>query len=233
MPNNSSSHIDLQAIAKSVMQQHGFHPDFPPAVQPQLADLRAHPPAMVAAGAVRDLRSLLWSSIDNDTSRDLDQIEVAELLPNGDVKVLVGIADLDAFIPRNSAIDQHAASETTTVYAGVRNFPMLPEELSTGETSLLEDQDRLSVVTEFVVHGDGQVIASDVYRALVSNRAQLQYNSTGAWLEGTAAAPAKVAASADLQAQLRLQNETAQKLSTRRYENGALGLQTEELIRWC
>ncbi len=107
---------------------------------------------------------------------------------------------------------------------------MLPEELSTGETSLLEDQDRLSVVTEFVVHGDGQVVASDVYRALVSNRAQLQYNSTGAWLEGTAAAPAKVAASADLQAQLRLQNETAQKLRTRRYENGALGLQTEELM---
>ena len=231
MPNTPNpSHLDLQAIAKDVMQQHGFHPDFPPAVQQQLADLRAHPPSMVAAGPVRDLRTQLWSSIDNDTSRDLDQIEVAERLPNGDVKVLIGIADLDAFIPKNSSIDQHAASETTTVYAGVRNFPMLPEELSTGKTSLLENQDRLSVVTEFVVDGSGQVTSSNVYRALVRNQAQLQYNSSGAWLEGTAAAPPKIAASADLQAQLRLQDDVAQKLRTRRYENGALGLQTDELL---
>ena len=178
---------------------------------------------------MRDLRSQLWSSIDNDTSRDLDQIEVAERLPNGDVRVLIGIADVDAFVPKQSAIDQHAARETTTVYTGIRNFPMLPEELSTGKTSLLENQDCLSVVTEFVVDGDGHVTSSDVYRALVRNQAQLQYNSVGAWLEGTAAAPPKVAASADLQAQLRLQDEVAQKLKTRRYENGALNLQTDEL----
>ncbi len=204
MPNASSSHIDLQAVAKDVVQQHGFNPDFAPAVQQQLEQLRAHPPAIVAGGSVRDLRSQLWSSIDNDTSRDLDQIEVAERLPNGDVRVLVGIADLDAFVPKQSAIDQHAARETTSVYAGIRTFPMLPEELSTGKTSLLENQDRLSVVIEFVVEGDGHVASSDVYRALVRNQAQLQYNSVGAWLEGTAAAPPKVAASADLQAQLRL-----------------------------
>ena len=173
---------------------------------------------------MRDLRSLLWSSIDNDTSRDLDQIEVAEKLPNGDVKILVGIADLDAFIAKNSPIDQHAAKETTTVYTGIRNFPMLPEELSTGKTSLLENQDRLSVVTEFVVDDSGHVTSSNVYRAIVRNQAQLQYNSVGAWLEGTAAAPAKVAASADLQAQLRMQDEVAQRLKTRRFENGALNL---------
>jgi exoribonuclease-2 len=159
----------------------------------------------------------------------LDQIEVAEQLPNGSVKVLVGVADLDAFVPRQSVIDQHAARETTTVYAGIRNFPMLPEELSTGKTSLLENEDRLSVVVEFVVDGDGHVATSDVYRALVRNQAQLQYNSTGAWLENTAAPPPKVAASTDLQAQLRLQSDVAQKLRSRRYENGALDLQTDEI----
>jgi VacB/RNase II family 3'-5' exoribonuclease len=229
MPNNSSAHIDLQAVANDVVRQHGFNPDFPPAVQQQLMDLRAHPPAIATGGSVRDLRSQLWSSIDNDTSRDLDQIEVAERLPNGDVKVLIGVADVDAFIPKQSAIDQHAARETTTVYTGIRNFPMLPEELSTGKTSLLENQDRLSVVVDFVVGGDGHVASSDVYRAVVRNKAQLQYNSAGAWLENTAAAPPKMAASSDLQAQLRLQDEVAQKLRKRRYENGALDLQTDEL----
>ena len=224
-----TSHLDLQAVAKDIMRQHGFEPDFPPAVQQQLQQLRAHPPQIAAGGNVRDLRKLLWSSIDNDTSRDLDQIEVAERQPNGDIKILVGIADLDCFVPKSSAIDQHAAKETTTVYAGVQNFPMLPEELSTGKTSLLESQDRLSVVTEFVVNGDGHVASGNVYRALVRNQAQLQYNSVGAWLEGTAAAPAKVAASSDLQAQLNLQDQAAQKLRKQRYENGALTLQTDEL----
>jgi VacB/RNase II family 3'-5' exoribonuclease len=229
MPNTNSSHVDLQAVARDIMRQHGFEPDFPPGVQQQLMELRAHPPAITAGGAVRDLRSQLWSSIDNDTSRDLDQIEVAERLSNGNVRVLVGIADLDAFVAKQSAIDQHAARETTTVYAGIRNFPMLPEELSTGKTSLLESQDRLSVVIEFVVESDGHVATSDVYRAVVRNQAQLQYNSVGAWLENAAPPPPKVAASADLQAQLRLQSEAAQKLRSRRYENGALDLQTDEI----
>src|SRR5271170_1701758 len=229
MPNTGSAHIDLQAIAKQVVLQHGFNPDFSPEVQQQLADLRAHPPAIAPGGRVRDLRSQLWSSIDNDTSRDLDQIEVAERLPNGDVRVMVGIADLDAFVPKLSAIDQHAARETTTVYAGVRNFAMLPEELSTGKSSLLENQDRLGVVVEFVVDSAGRVSSGNVYRALVRNHAQLQYNSVGAWLEGTAAAPSKVSVSNDLQAQLRLQDEVAQKLKNQRFENGALTLQTDEL----
>jgi exoribonuclease-2 len=229
MPNANPSHVDLQATAKDVMRQHGFEPDFPPAVQQQLAALRANPPAITAGGSVRDLRNRLWSSIDNDTSRDLDQIEVAEQLPNSDVKILVGIADVDAFVPKQSAIDQHAAIETTTVYTGIRIFPMLPEELSTGKTSLLENQDRLSVVTEYVVDGKGHVTSSAVYRAVVRNQAQLQYNSVGAWLEGTAVAPPKVAASADLQAQLRLQDQVAQKLKNQRLESGALSLQTDEL----
>ena len=223
------SHVDLQAVARDVMRQHGFQPDFAPEAQQQLSELRAKPPAISASADVRDLRKLLWSSIDNDTSRDLDQIEVVERLPDGSVKVLVGIADLDAFIPKQSPIDQHAARETTTVYAGIRNFPMLPEELSTGKTSLLENQDRLGVVIEFVVDAEGHVATSDVYRALVRNQAQLQYNPVGAWLEGTAAPPPKVAASAGLQAQLRWQDEVAQKLRNRRYENGALSLETDEL----
>jgi VacB/RNase II family 3'-5' exoribonuclease len=223
------SHIDLQAVARDIVRQHGFQPDFPPPVQQQLKDLRANPPQIASGASIRDLRSQLWSSIDNDTSRDLDQIEVAESLPNGDVRIRVGIADVDAFVPKLSAIDQHAARETTTVYTGVRNFPMLPEELSTGKTSLLEKQDCLSVVTEFVVDAGGHVTSSDVYRAVVRNQAQLQYNSLGAWLEGTAAAPPKVAASADLQAQLRLQSEVAQKLKGHRLDEGALTLQTDEV----
>ena len=222
-------HLDLQATAKQVMQAHGFEPDFPPEVPQQLAALKDHPPQVAPGNGVRDLRSLLWSSIDNDTSRDLDQIEVAERGSNGDVKIMVGIADVDAFVPKQTPIDQHAARETTTVYTGIRNFPMLPEELSTGASSLLENQDRLSVVIEFVVDSTGNLKSPDVYRALVRNKAQLQYNSVGAWLEGTSAAPLKVAASNDLQAQLKLQDEVAQKLKNQRFQHGALNVQTDEV----
>ncbi|MGB6476333.1 MAG: RNB domain-containing ribonuclease [Candidatus Sulfotelmatobacter sp.] len=229
MTASSPSHIDLQATAKQIMIEHGFEPDFPPEVPAQLAHVRAHPPQIAAGANVRDLRQLLWSSIDNDTSRDLDQIEVAERLPNGDVTVRVGIADVDAFAPKQTPIDLHAMRETTTVYAGVRNFPMLPEELSTGLTSLLENQDRLSVVCEFVVSTAGGVSGGQLYRALVRNKAQLQYNSLGAWLEGNSPAPAKVAASGDLQAQLKLQDEVAQQLKKQRFEQGALSLQTDEV----
>ncbi|MGA8489415.1 MAG: RNB domain-containing ribonuclease, partial [Terriglobales bacterium] len=140
------SHLDLQAIARQVMLAHGFEPDFPPQVGQQLAELRRRPPRVTPAGDIRDLRNLLWSSIDNDTSKDLDQIEAAERLPDGNIKVRIGIADVDAFVPKHSPIDEHAAKETTSVYTGVRIFPMLPEELSTGATSLLEDADKLSIV---------------------------------------------------------------------------------------
>jgi exoribonuclease II len=222
--------LDLQAIAKQVMLAHGFDPVFPPQVPQQLADLKAHPPQVAPGGDIRDLRNLLWSSIDNDTSRDLDQIEVAELLPNGDVKVLVGIADVDAFVPKNSPIDSYASKEATSVYTGVHIFPMLPEELSTGMTSLLENQDRLSVVVEFVAGADGCLVGdSHLYRAVVRNKAQLAYNGVGAWLDGTGPAPAKVAASADLQAQLKLQNQVAQALKDQRFRQGALNLESNEI----
>jgi VacB/RNase II family 3'-5' exoribonuclease len=226
---DSTPHLDLQATAREVMRERGFNPDFPKEVSAQLASLKQHPPAIAAGKDIRDLRTLLWSSIDNDTSRDLDQIEVAEPVSNGDVRIRIGIADVDAFVPQRTAIDQHAQRETTTVYAGVRNFPMLPEELSTGTTSLLENQDCLSVVAEYVVNAEGTVKSSDIYRALVRNKAQLQYNSVGAWLEGRAAAPPKIAASQDLQQQLKLQDAVAQKLKTQRLSHGALVLQSSEL----
>jgi len=229
MNSSNPSHLDLQATAKQIMLDHGFEPEFPAAVSEQLAQLKQNPPAVAATGDIRDLRNLLWSSIDNDTSRDLDQIEVAAAASNGDVKIMIGIADVDAFAAKQSPIDQHAACETTTVYTGVRNFPMLPEELSTGITSLLENQDRLSVVYEFVVDSAGNVKSPEVYRAVVRNKAQLQYNSVGAWLDCTAAAPPKVGSSNELQQQLKLQDEVAQKLKKQRQQNGALNLDTDEV----
>ena len=207
----------------------GFEPNFPPATQQQLADIAAHPPQLTPSAKVPDLRNLLWSSIDNDTSKDLDQIEVAERLPNGDIKVRIGIADVDAFVPKDTPIDQHAARETTSVYTGVSIFPMLPNALSTGASSLLPDVDRPAVVTEFVVNASGAIGSSNVYRAIVRNKAQLTYNAVGAWLEATAAAPPKVAASPDLQAQLKLQDEAAQALKKLRYEHGALNIDTNEV----
>ena len=232
MKNNSRpSSIDLQAMARQVMLAQGFEPDFPPETRQQLADISAHPPQLAPSDKVRDLRDLLWSSIDNDTSKDLDQIEVAERLPNGDVKVMVGIADVDAFVGQDTPIDQHAAKETTTVYTGIINFAMLPEELSTGASSLLPNVDRPAVVTEFVVNfnGGASISSSNVYRAIVRNQAQLTYGAVGAWLEGTAAAPPRVVASAELQAQLKLQDEVAQALKKLRYDHGALNIDTNEV----
>src|SRR5215469_316309 len=229
MPNAKPAQVDLEATAKRVMQQRGFDPDFPPEVSGQLARLRENPPQIAVAPDIKDLRNLLWSSIDNDTSRDLDQIEFAERTSSGDVKVMVGIADVDAFAAQQTPIDQHAQRETTTVYTGVRNFPMIPEELSTGVTSLLENQDRLSVVIEFVVDPSGSISSFDVYRALVRNRAQLQYNSVGGWLQGSSVAPPKVAGSGELAEQLKLQDEVAQKLKQQRHQHGALNLETHEV----
>jgi len=212
------------------MLARGFEPNFSPATQQQLADIKTHPPQLTSSPEVRDLRDLLWSSIDNDTSKDLDQIEVAERSPNGDVKVMIGIADVDAFVAKDSPIDQHAERETTSVYTGVTIFPMLPNELSTGASSLLPDVDRPAVVTELVVSASGSVSSSNVYRALVRNKAQLTYNAVGTWLEGTAAAPPKVAASLALQAQLKLQDQAAQALRKLRFANGALNLDTAEVV---
>jgi len=210
--------FDLKAAAYAEMIHEGFHPDFPPGTEQQIAEIRArHDPQ--ASGDTRDLRSLLWSSIDNDTSRDLDQIEVAERVAGG-IKVLVGIADVDSAVATGTPIDGHAASETTSVYTANRTFPMLPEELSTDLTSLNEDQDRAAIVIEFVVDPEGAVNSSAIYRALVRNKAQLTYNGTGHWLEGNAEAPQKVAASAELAAQLKLQDEAAQALRDQRHKLG-------------
>ena len=229
MNDSHITQLDLRAMAEQIMLEHGFEPEFPVAVQQQLADIKVRSPlAPVSPKDVRDLRGLFWSSIDNDTSRDLDQIEVAERLANGDVKVMVGIADVDAFVAKASPIDDHAAKETTTVYTGVRNFPMLPEELSTGVSSLLENQDRLAVVIESVAGGDGNVSSGMVYPALVRNKAQLTYKAVGNWLEGTAAPP-KVAASSELQGQLKLQNDVAQALKKQRFLHGALNIDTNEV----
>ena len=229
MNHAQASHFDIQAAAKQVMLDNGFEPDFPAAALQQLTEINSKPPQVAAGKDVRDLRSLLWSSIDNDTSRDLDQIEVAEKLANGNIKVLVGIADVDAFVGKNSPLDQHAAKETTTVYTGVRTFPMLPEDLSTGATSLLPDADKLCVIIEFVVDGQGQLASHDLYRAVVRNKAQLTYNAVGAWLENRGAAPPAVAASAELQAQLKLQDEAAQALKNERFRHGALNIETTEV----
>jgi exoribonuclease-2 len=229
MNGNRLPHFDLQAAAKQIMLQNGFEPDFPPEIPQQLAELKAHPPQVAPGADVRDLRHLLWSSIDNDTSRDLDQVEVAERLPDGRTKVLVGIADVDVFVPKHSPIDEHASKETTTVYTGIQNFPMLPEELSTGASSLLENEDKIAVVIEFVVGPDGCVNSENVYRAVVRNQAQLTYNAVGPWLENSGAAPAKVAASTALQSQLKLQDDAAQALMNQRYQHGALNLETIEV----
>jgi len=152
------SGFDLFAAARQEMIDHGFHPDFPPGADSQLAALTTRAPNVTGAttGDVRDLRSLLWSSIDNDTSRDLDQAEAAERV-NGGIRVLIAIADVDSDVPVGSPIDAHASTETTSVYTGIRTFPMLPEQLSTDLTSLNENADRLAVVIDLVVAGDGTI----------------------------------------------------------------------------
>ena len=220
--------FDLAAAARQEMIDHGFVPDFPATVEQQLASIEPHPD-----GSLRDLRSLVWSSIDNDDSRDLDQIEWVERTANC-IRVRVAIADVEACVAKATPIDGYAAQETTTVYAGVRTFPMLPERLSTDLTSLGEGQDRAAVVVDMMISGEGEIQSASSYHALVRNHAQLTYNDTGPWLEGSAAAPPKIAASADLQAQLRLQDEAARLLGEARHRHGALSfdrLEAEPVIR--
>jgi len=209
------------------MIEHGFQPEFPAGAAAQLAAIQAHPELPAAPGA-QDLRGLLWSSIDNDTSKDLDQIEWAEQLADGRIRVLVGVADVDARVGLGTVLDGHAKSETTSVYTGVKVFPMLPAELSEGITSLNENQDRVALAIEFCVDQAGTVSDGKAYRALVRNRAQLAYNSVGGWLDGSGQAPAKVAASADLAGQLKLQDAAAQRMVNGRFQHGALDLETVE-----
>ena len=216
----TNASFDLKGRARQAMVDAGFKPDFPPEVSREVQLMPQQAPG--SAVAFRDLRALLWSSIDNETSRDLDQVEYAEKLPTGGVRLLIGIADVDSSVRKGSATDQYAATETTSVYTGVTVFPMLPNELSTNLTSLVDAEDRASLVIELHVQDSGEVDHHDVYLALIRNRAKLAYPSTGAWLEGRGPMPQAIANVPGMEAQLRLQVETSNKLRGIRKQQGAL-----------
>jgi VacB/RNase II family 3'-5' exoribonuclease len=216
--------FNLRAAAHQAMLVNGFIPDVPPAVQAEVSNASDDPPALAAG--VEDLRSLPWSSIDNDTSRDLDQLEVAEKLSNGDVRLRVAIADVDATVHLGSATDSFAAANATSVYTGVMTYPMLPERLSTDLTSLGEGAERSSVVIEMVVESDGSIRSHSIYAARVRNHAKLAYNNVGDWLDGKGELPAS--ATPAIQDQLHLQDQVAQSLRAVRARAGALDLDTIE-----
>lgn len=228
MRSNQPGHFNLVSAAHASMIEHGFSPDFPQGTEAELSTILADPALPDVSASLQDLRALLWSSIDNDTSKDLDQIEWTERLSDGRIRVLVGVADVDVRVHRGTLIDGHARSETTSVYTGVKVFPMLPPELSEGATSLNENEDRAAIVIEYCVDSTGAVSDGKTYRALVRNRAQLAYNGVGAWLEGRGPAPAKVAPDEKLAEQLKLQDEAAQRMVGSRFQHGALDLETVE-----
>jgi exoribonuclease-2 len=224
--NDKQHRAILQNIARRVMLERGLLPDFPPDA---LAELdRIQGPATQTKEATRDLRNLNWCSIDNNDSRDLDQLTVAEALAAGVVKILVAIADVDALVKKQSALDDYAGQNTTSVYTAAEIFPMLPEKLSTDLTSLNPEADRLAVVVEMVVAGDGSLQGSDLYTATVCNQARLAYNGVGEWLEGKGPLPPEIEMVAGLEENLRLQDQAAQKLKALRHVNGALNLETIE-----
>ena len=218
---------ELGDIAQHAMRENGFIIKNPPNVEAEVAAVD-EAETIRKSNSVRDLRSLLWSSIDNDSSRDLDQIEYAEKLPNNDIKLRVGIADVDAFAPKHSAIDDLAAQNTTTVYTEGDVFPMLPLELSTDATSLLPGVDRLAVVVEMTIDENGDVGATDFYRALTRNYAKLSYEKVGAWLDKNHAEPEQFADVKGLREQILLQKEAALRLYQFRQKKGALEFETIE-----
>jgi VacB/RNase II family 3'-5' exoribonuclease len=222
-PSNQSA---LVAIAHREMIARGLLPDFSDAV---VKETDAITEAAVSHDAsVRDMRDWPWASIDNDDSRDLDQLSVAAPLTDGTVKIFIAVADVDATVGRGSAIDDHARTNTTSVYTAAQIFPMLPEKLSTNLTSLGEGVDRQAIVIEMAVRPDGAISDSDVYCATVRNHAKLAYNSVAAWLDGTDPAPAPVVAVPKMDEQIRIQDRVAQQLRKRRFERGALNLETLE-----
>ena len=215
---------DISNVVRIALHADHFSPDLDDAARHELANLRPVAPT----SDLRDLRSLLWSSIDNAESRDLDQIEYAESLDGGAIKVLVGIADVDVLVGKGTALDQHAMLNSTSVYTGVAVFPMLPVEISTGLTSLNQGEDRSIIVIELVLNADGSPRSHDVYRALAANRAKLAYDSLGAWLEGRGPVPPAVASTPGLDAQVWLQDRAASLLKTQRLNAGALEFETVE-----
>ena len=216
----------LQRIAHQAMIDRGLVPDFSPRVLNELS--RIHEPAAVTGESIRDLRDLLWCSIDNDDSRDLDQLTVAEPLSNGAAKILVAIADVDALVMTHSALNEHAQQNTTSVYTAAEIFPMLPEKLSTDLTSLNHNSDRLAMVMEMVFDREGMLQESDVYRGIVHNQAKLAYNSVADWLEGTGPMPEEIRGITGLEENIRIQDELAQKMQNYRHHHGALDLETIE-----
>jgi exoribonuclease-2 len=219
-------HALLEAIARKAMLAAGLLPDFSPEAIAQLGNINA--PAAISDGTVRDLSGLLWCSIDNDDSLDLDQLTVAQAMPDGKIKVLVAVADVDSLVKKGSALDVHAKTNTTSIYTAARIFPMLPEKLSTGLTSLNYDADRAAMVVDMMVAADGSMQDSGIYPARVHNRAKLAYNSVAAWLEAGGAMPDAVAAVIGLADNLHLQDRAAQQLKNFRHVQGALNLETIE-----
>jgi exoribonuclease-2 len=218
--------VNLEELAYEAMIERGLEPEFPPEALKQLTAIRE--PTLEYGPDARDLRSLAWASIDNDDSRDLDQLTVAEDIGDGNVRVLIAIADVDALVKKDTPIDRHARHNTTSVYTGVRIFPMLPERLSTDLTSLNQDEDRLAVVISYVVQEDGTLGETEIFRAWVHNRAKLAYNGVTAWLEGEGPMPEAMADAEGVAEQIRLQDKTAERLRMRREERGALDLETIE-----
>ena len=215
---------DLQSVALQALRDNGFVPELD---EPARAELAAMHP-LTPPTDLRDLRALLWSSIDNAESKDLDQIEFAEALSDGAVRLLIGIADVDIVVKKGSALDRHAMANATSAYTGVAVYPMLPVEISTGVTSLNQGEDRVVVVIEIVIEKDGTVRSHDVYRAVAANRAKLAYDSVGAWLESHGPLPDAVAKTPDLEQQLWLQDRTASLLKHVREQAGALEFDTVE-----
>jgi ribonuclease R len=215
----------LRQIARRAMIEGGLDPDFSSAALRQLDSIQM---AACPGDGLLDLRELLWCSIDNDDSRDLDQLTVAQELADGTAKILVAIADVDALVVAGSPIDQQAQRNTTSVYTAAEVFPMLPEKLSTDLTSLSEGEDRAAVVTELLVARDGSLGEGTIYRATVRNHAKLAYNSVAAWLDGKTKIPPKVAAVVGLADQLHLQERVSQAINQLRQQHGALDLQAIE-----
>jgi exoribonuclease-2 len=203
----------------------GLLPDFDRAAEKQLDEI--HAPARAEEG-VRDLRDLPWCSIDNDDSRDLDQLTWAEDRGDGDTRVLIAVADVDALVRKDTPIDRRARHNTTSVYTAARVFPMLPEKLSTDLTSLNEGEDRVAMVIDMTVNADGHMVQEDVYRGLVHNHAKLAYDRVAAWLDGEDDEPEKMRRIEGLAENIRLQDRVADRMRDLRHENGALDLETIE-----
>lgn len=207
------------------MVERDLEPDFSSATRHELTAITR--PASATAD-VRDMRDRLWASIDNDDSRDLDQLTLAEPLDAGRVRIFVAIADVDALVQKDSAIDDHAEHNTTSIYTPAVMFPMLPLELSTDLTSLNEEQDRIAVVVDMVIDADGSLAASNLYRAHVRNHAKLAYRSLAVWLEGEGPAPQRIGEVPGLEENLRLQDSVAQRLVALRHRHGSLSIETIE-----